>query len=605
LAKEREPPTLADYVVTAVSPVLIMGLVGSLAFFLLDILYAGQHAGRLQWTLFWFVAAAVLVARISIQLGAAQAWGYGIALGGATFLAMWRFVQYGDDHTAVSTAGPVVNLIIIAVVLRSANKLTWDCTFVDETAEDGGAGLLDEIKEELQSEPAAGGLATEDSPGRKARPMGRWVVYFSLAALPLFGLGQALIPAADEGRRRYAFWLMTIYVASGLGLLLTTTLLGLRRYLRQRKLQMPIAMTGLWLGIGAALIAAFLLAGTLLPRPLAEYALIPIKPLSSRDRDASRHAMGSDSPGKGEGRGGAKGQDENAKDGSGGKGQAGGEKSGQSGKPEGQGGTQSGGQGKGDSKAKDGGGQKGQDGKLSGGDQADNRRSSDSAKSGDAVRKMNETDRSRDGDQTSTEPTNSSPGVVGALANILKWIALIILAIVLILGVLWFVARHLAGASDWARKLFEALNAFWRSLFGGPAPETEDVVESVVVQERPRPFTDFRNPFADGAAAGWSSDELVRYSFVALEAWAFERDLPRRPDETPLEFADRIATEVPALALDSQRLIGLYAGLAYARRRLPEASREQVRAFWQTLEQQASGVAAASRGREGPDTGSF
>ena len=49
--------------------------------------------------------------------------------------------------------------------------------------------------------------------------------------------------------------------ASGLGLLLTTTLLGLRRYLRQRKLQMPGAMTGLWLGIGGALIAGFLPLG--------------------------------------------------------------------------------------------------------------------------------------------------------------------------------------------------------------------------------------------------------------------------------------------------------------------------------------------------------
>ena len=40
--------------------------------------------------------------------------------------------------------------------------------------------------------------------------------------------------------------------------MLTTSFLGLRRYLRQRNLQMPAAMTGLWLGIGALLIAVFL-----------------------------------------------------------------------------------------------------------------------------------------------------------------------------------------------------------------------------------------------------------------------------------------------------------------------------------------------------------
>src|SRR5205823_863012 len=85
---------------------------------------------------------------------------------------------------------------------------------------------------------------------KKKRTPGVWVVYFSLAALPLFGLGQSLIPPEEDGRRRYTFWLLTVYVASGLGLLLTTCFLGLRRYLRQRRLKMPAAMTGTWLTVG-------------------------------------------------------------------------------------------------------------------------------------------------------------------------------------------------------------------------------------------------------------------------------------------------------------------------------------------------------------------
>src|SRR5207237_7622608 len=148
------------------------------------------------------------------------------------------------------------------------------------------------------------------------------------AALPLFGLGQSLIPSEATGRRQYAFWLMVIYVGSGLGLLLTTCLLGMRRYLRQRRLQMPVAMTSLWLGSGVALIAAFLLAGALLPRPLAEYPLVSLRPLGSTDRDASRFAPNSDTAGKREGRPGADGKGDAAKDGSGGKGQAGGKESG-------------------------------------------------------------------------------------------------------------------------------------------------------------------------------------------------------------------------------------------------------------------------------------
>ena len=36
---------------------------------------------------------------------------------------------------------------------------------------------------------------------------------------------------------------MVIYVGSGLGLLLTTSFLGLRLYLQRRRLRMPLAMT--------------------------------------------------------------------------------------------------------------------------------------------------------------------------------------------------------------------------------------------------------------------------------------------------------------------------------------------------------------------------
>ena len=336
------------------------------------------------------------------------------------------------------------------------------------------------------------------------------------------------------GRRRYAFWLMTVYIASGLGLLLTTTLLGLRRYLRQRKLQMPLAMTGLWLGIGAAVIVGFLFVAALLPLSHPEYSLIPMRPGGSAERDASRVAARAGNAGKGAGQGGGENKAETAEKSSGGKGEQGGKEAGQSGKPEGQGGDKPG--GKSEGKTKSGGEQP----KQSNGETAN---------------------RSKTAGEAPAPPSSAFT----ALANILKWITLSILAIVLALFVLWFVARHLAGASDWARRLFEALSAFWRSLFGGSAPESEEIEEAVVVQERPRPFADFRNPFADGSAAGRSPDDLVRYSFSALEAWAFERDLPRRPDETPLEFGDRLRTEVPALDEDATRLVTLYVRLAYAR----------------------------------------
>jgi hypothetical protein len=41
-------PTLADYIIIAISPALIMALVGSLVFFLLELFYQGQYQARLQ-----------------------------------------------------------------------------------------------------------------------------------------------------------------------------------------------------------------------------------------------------------------------------------------------------------------------------------------------------------------------------------------------------------------------------------------------------------------------------------------------------------------------------------------------------------------------------
>jgi hypothetical protein len=572
MAKDREPPTIVDYVVTGLSPALIMALVGSLAFFLLEVLYAGRYTGRLQWTLFFFVFGSVLVSRIAIAIDPGRAWLYGLALAGAVFLAMMQYMDYAAD-SSLRAVGPLINLAPIVVVWWSANKLTWDCTFLDETAEDAGQGLLEELREEMQAddpsrkrqrreEDSTSPVADASSSDRtkKRRPMGRWVIFFSLAALPLFGLGQSLIPADDAGRRRYAFWLMTVYVASGLGLLLTTCLLAMRRYLRHRRLQMPAAMTGLWLGTGAGLILLFLLAGTFLPRPHSEYPLVNLTPVGSQHRGASQHALKGGDPGKGEGRPGADGKDDAAKDGEGGKGQPGGKAQGKSGRPEGS--------GKGKGKA---GGQSKSDQKADG-----------SGKDGKADDRQNGDDRT---DSTSSTPDLSPPNVIGAIANVAKWIIVAVLAILAAGVVLWLVLRHFADAFDWARRLLDALSAFWRSLFGSSAPVSKEAAAEVeVVQKRPRPFADFRNPFADGSAAGRSPEELVRYSFAALEAWAFEQDRPRRADETPLEFAARLAAEVPALAADAGRLTALYAQMAYARRRLLDACRAQVEQFWHCLE---------------------
>ena len=79
----------------------------------------------------------------------------------------------------------------------------------------------------------------------------------------LAGLFHARVPSrvrpgtvVRAGRRGGAaraglFLYFLVYIASGMGLLLATSFLNLRRYLRQRKLKMPGAMTATWLSTGA------------------------------------------------------------------------------------------------------------------------------------------------------------------------------------------------------------------------------------------------------------------------------------------------------------------------------------------------------------------
>ena len=74
---------------------------------------------------------------------------------------------------------------------------------------------------------------------------------------------------------------------------------------------------------------------------------------------------------------------------------------------------------------------------------------------------------------------------------------------------------------------------------------------------RPLTVWEFPNPFDTGSARSWTAQELVRYTFAALQAWARERELGRQVGETAQEFAERVAGEVPPLEEGARRLAGL------------------------------------------------
>jgi hypothetical protein len=394
---------------------------------------------------------------------------------------------------------------------------------------------------------------------------------------------------------------MTVYVACGLGLLLTTCFLGLRRYLRQKRLQMPAAMTGVWLTSGATVVVVLLVLGALLPRPSAEYSLLDfVDPAGSAKRKANRIAFKGESPGEDRGdpgatrpdgkepggqtgeKGKAPGQDKNGK------------QSGQGDRKDNQGRSDSSGQKDNNSGRQDKGkqeqGQRRDSGKQ---DQPRDAQKDGQRSGGRRQQRGDQAGEKKESGQGQAKQRSSGsrmPQVQQFLQRVapwLKWVVFAILAGLVLLALLRGGLGFLANFTDWARRLLEAWRRFWAGLFGGrrqegPGGEAEGGGEAPA--ERTVPFSAFSNPFESGRAERLTPRQLVRYSFEALQAWARERDLARRDDETALEFAARVGNEVPALETEVERLAQLLARAEYARGELPSGTVAVLRAFWERLE---------------------
>lgn len=608
---DRDGTPLIDLAAICISPILIMTMVGSLVFFLVHVIYGGDYTGRVLYTMFFFVIGAVLIARISIRFGRNRAMLYTVALGAAVFLAMQAFVTYPSG--ILKTIGPIVNLGLMVLIWWSANKLTWDCTHLDDERTAGGRGLLAATGLQstdappIEPEPAP----TDETPKKKRKPPagflgwvdkynayreeenkkphtpGTWVVYFGLAAIPLFILGQSLIPVDDSSRRRATFLLMAAFVGSGLGLLVTTSLLGLRKYLQDRGAKIPPAMTAGWLGMGAALIVGFLVVGAVLPRPHSETPLVNVGKIGKQDRKASKYAQRKDdAAGKGDG---AAGEKKEAGDGKnnakGGKeGGNAGEKGGGGGKGKDQGGKQQDKQGnqggkEGDQKGKGEDGQKKDGPNAKQGNDADKKGNRDEGNAGDKA--------DGDGSDGSDVADSSGPTNLGeALETIskgVKWIVWIVVAIAVIVGIILFVLKFLAPFTNWAQGLLDWL----KNLFGR---KKEQVRSGGTIGEETEPsaptappFDSFTNPFQDGTASGRPVEELVGYTFAAMESWAADRGSARLQGETAREFVDRILEEYPRLEAAGP-VAGLVARVAYSRVPLPTTAMDTLAVAWEQME---------------------
>ena len=631
--------TEIDYAVIAINPALIMLLVGSLVYFLLALFYNGSFDLRLNFILGAFVFSIVLIARISIEESWQRATVFALALSGAVLMAVLRFIP-----DAVS-----ITMALLAVVWWSANRLTYDCTVVDDSEDASNKGLMQNL--ETTNEQSQPDQATLDgvtntaeetqtkthwlaeliNPTSTHHAPGMWVVYFSLAALPIFGLGQAFVTTSVPADRFYLFCLLFVYVASALLLLVSTSFLGLRRYLRQRGIEMPLAMTGTWLGAGAVIVLLVLLVCSVVPRPNAEYQLAQLPQFGDgkKQQQSNQHSVGKEgtddkNPDARKTSGEQKDQnDSESKE----------NKNDQNSSSESDKGT-------------DGDGKKSEESKSSSKQDDPNRKNSDSNSKENSEGKQGEPSKSEDSDnkQDKSEGDNSKqneskkgegkeksedsensgeqgeqksdpdkqkqesdsnsqkpdpqeqdqsqqqseseqqnnwtpPEFFRSISDFVKFVIYLIVALV-VAYLAW--RNREALLKSWLAFLKE-LREFWQRLFGGnPVDATEEAAEEAAVVNA-KPFSSFQNPFTSGNARNWSLEKLIRYSFQATEAWAYERGCPRKQQQTPQEFTSSLAHQYEDLNEVLRELANCYGQVAYGTGKAPEGSAKCIKELWGSL----------------------
>lgn len=599
----RHVETITDYLIVAISPTLIIFLVGSLVFFLTHLFYDGDFHGRLRFASALFVMAAVLIARISIEEGREYASVFALPLSIVTILSMLKYTD----------ASLLIVLPLVAFVWWSTDKLTWDCTVIDDHKDTSGKGLLQTVG--IDDATTLDDEATTDGEQAKAVTLwqrwlshrrrhhtpGVWVLYFGLIGILVFGLGQLLLPGAA---RPIGFLLLCIYVASALSLLMTTSFLQMRRYLVQRKLPFTDQMASTWLGTGGILIVGLMLLAFCLPRPHTGYSLLESfeRVRSREEQRASRYAVGKEGirDDDQEGRGDSDGEPSRSESSQGRQqsDEANASRRSEEGEP---------------SQEDD-----GQDQPKSGDSQADessrsNSKSNDSSESEDS-RETNDSRESEDSNQSrssrpertpegeheasshdateraASESTTSSPPESNLIppsltqltfGNMAKWLYFLLMAA----GILFVLIRYGREIGAALQSLMQAWRDFLQRLFGGRRRASDDEEEAGQLQLEAsiKPFSSYQDPFLMGTEGQFTPQQLVSYTFEALQAWAQERNCGRTEEQTPLEFATNISLEHQQVGKLAQNLAILYNQAAYAPGSLGGDVNQHLQSLWRAL----------------------
>ena len=615
-----------DLLLQVANPALIIAMVSSLIFFLIEIFYRGPHVIRLNLIMALFTAATVLISRISIEAGKERAAMFAAGLGIATLATTSVIVEF--EYQQFAALEQVVIIALIVTIMWVSNRLVWDCTLLGRTRDVSAMGLTEVIRQKFvpakKSSSKKAKAKKEDGfnffefmlgrNGKNSTP-GLWVFYLAVAAFPIFGFGQWFVSPNTSGFS--VFLLFAVYLTSGLGLLMVTSLLGLKRYVNKRGITVPEPIAMNWLFVGSLFLLGLLLLISFLPRPDFSSTMNDYLVLLGNETKTAEVALGDDNEVPDEPNAdvkpNAKPKQENkqaaedAPKADGKKGDANDPNSSE--KKDGDGGEKTGkksGKKSKNDKAKNDPSEKKQ-GKQK--DSGDDQPQGEKNKQDPAKRKPNQENADQknakgdpDGNQKKNPKAPDNPdkdkagkkkakqganqqGAAPPPAPRLtpdpdkfRWLVyLLVAAIFIAIGVMY-------GAE---------LMKWWRQLSGKTkkeAPAETAEAEQKTLQ-RPKPFSSFADPFASGAARKWPQDKLMQYSFEALRAWATEHGV----DTTLHLTAEELVSEAGSKTGGSLKEFSvIFNQTIYGNTPLSKAQLETLSQIWQFMRRNTRSAVASA-----------
>ncbi len=602
-----EPPApsrdeRSDALTEAAIPLGILGLLGSFLYYLLELrsVFWGSSAESpvLRWVCFFFLVGVIGVTRLRTRHGAqVVATPYVIGLAGAMAAFIYVFtmragsVLQAPGLRNLETINLLFTYAIVALVWYGASRLTRECTAEETRREVAEHGML----EDLLSPKSA--LERREEARRRVRHPGWLVMWFSLAALVVFALGQRAMASRQGEGSAFAFKCMLVFVFFALLLLALTTLSAVRMYVRTRRLTLAGAVSPLWIFLSFALVTVIVALAAAFPRledtrPLERIA--KVLPARYFDREAKR-TMDAPVTGVTPGRDtAAPGEDEGEQEPQPGRLGVEADEEGDT-EAAGTGEASSGASGRGDDRQQPTG--EGEEGEGAGAAESEQAGAAtgegegDQGETGRGEGEGGRQDRPSATGESRPQPRFDPTGKSGWLW--LLWLLLLLLILALIAYLIYRYRRQIRawfeGLTGWRLRMPGFITGLWRVVAAFmvrllSALRLRHLAALFGAHARGVPTEPFADPFADRSLAGKSPAEKVMHVYHALLAYADLIGCPREPDQTPLEYLKGLPRPLAPLAKEANQLTLLYVQARYTPLQVTEQQVGLVRAIWQTLQ---------------------